>query len=230
MKLLKQLSLLILLICTTAVCAQKSIQLTEDSDIRDENGNKISMTEMTSLLKTDKYTLRSETDENGVSHFKIKELDEKTIIEMQELKARTAAVNENFPTYNFTDIEGNLISSTNTLGKVVVFNFWFAACKPCIEEIPDLNKVYEKYNGNSDVIFAAITFDELEKVTSFVKKYELKYPAVAAQNDFSKEVTGGSYPTNIVLDKDGKVVVNLLGGRSDIETELIKAIDKGLMK
>ena len=52
---------------------------------------------------------------------------------------------------------------------VTVYNFWFVACKPCVDEIPVLNQLAAKYNNDS-VRFIAITFDTPEKVEAFLTK------------------------------------------------------------
>ncbi|MGK0324190.1 MAG: thiol-disulfide isomerase/thioredoxin, partial [Psychroserpens sp.] len=56
------------------------------------------------------------------------------------------------------DIEGNSHTLESLKGKVVVINFWFINCKPCVAEIPDLNKLKAKFN-NKDAVFVAIALD-----------------------------------------------------------------------
>ena len=50
-----------------------------------------------------------------------------------------------------------------------MLNFWFIGCKPCVAEIPDLNKIKEKFK-DKDVAFFAVTFDSKKKLEEFVIK------------------------------------------------------------
>src|SRR6185437_10738112 len=56
------------------------------------------------------------------------------------------------PDFSFKDINGNAISLQKLKGKPIVINFWFTACVPCIEEMPALNELKDKFK-NSDVVF-----------------------------------------------------------------------------
>ncbi|PCH98896.1 MAG: hypothetical protein COB85_00930, partial [Bacteroidetes bacterium] len=125
-------------------------------------------------------------------------------------------IGKRVPDFSMKDINGNLISSNDTKGKVVVLNFWFAACKPCIKEIPELNEVYEKYKADTNVVFASITFDKLDRVTTFLKKYPIQYPVVADAKDICNVFKTTGYPTNIVIDKKGNYFEYITGGFSQI--------------
>jgi len=45
--------------------------------------------------------------------------------------------------FEFKDMNGNLYTLASLKGKVVVLNFWFSTCVPCIEEVPELNMLVE---------------------------------------------------------------------------------------
>lgn len=132
------------------------------------------------------------------------------------------------PAFELTDINGNSISSNATEGKVVVLNFWFIGCKPCLEEIPELNEVYEKYEKNPDVVFVSITFDEAKKVKKKLDKYNIKYPIVADGQEACELFEVAGYPTNMVIDKAGNVSFTFSGGFSGIGKLLSKSIQKAL--
>ena len=50
------------------------------------------------------------------------------------------------------DMNGNSYSLGILKGKVVVINFWFVECKPCVIEMPELNEIVEKYKSE-EVVF-----------------------------------------------------------------------------
>ena len=64
------------------------------------------------------------------------------LIKSQQL----AMVGKEVPFFSFTDINGNKFSSDSLKGKTVVLNFWATWCKPCIKEIPFLNKIADEFS------------------------------------------------------------------------------------
>ena len=113
-----------------------------------------------------------------------------------------------FPSYDFSQLIGKRASTDSSKGKVVVLNFWFTTCPPCVSEIKDLNGLVQEYKGK-DVIFIAPTFDSKELVTTFLKKYPFDYTIVGfGEADPSiyfkdKKIV---FPTHIVLDKSGRLI------------------------
>ena len=73
-----------------------------------------------------------------------------------------------------TDLEGTTFTLDELKGKVVVINFWFVACKPCVEEIPELNELVEKYE-EKDVVFLGFALDNEKRLNSFLEKTPFKY-------------------------------------------------------
>ena len=130
--------------------------------------------------------------------------------------------------FELEDINGNIISSDNTQGKVVVLNFWFIGCKPCLKEIPELNTVYEKYAKNPEVIFISIALDEAEKVKKKLNKYNINYPIFADGNEACKLFEVTSFPTNMVIDKEGNYYFRFAGGFSGIGKLMMNSIQKAL--
>lgn len=63
--------------------------------------------------------------------------------------------------FSAKDINGKNYSLESLKGKVIVINFWFVECKPCVMEMPELNKLVEKYE-NKDVVFLGLAINEKE--------------------------------------------------------------------
>ncbi len=129
--------------------------------------------------------------------------------------------------FTVTDINGKTIQLSKLKGKVVVLNFWFIACRPCVMEMPHLNELTEAYQGQA-VEFIAITFDKQEKVLDFLTKHKFHYQKVTDKKALLHKMGIMAYPTNVVLDKSGKVVMSLGGFSQDIKSIIADAIDKAL--
>ncbi|OAV43184.1 peroxiredoxin [Lewinella sp. 4G2] len=130
--------------------------------------------------------------------------------------------------FELVDMDGNVVSSENTRGKVVVLNFWFIGCKPCLEEIPEINAVYESYRDNPDVIFASIGTDSAAKITKNRTKYNIQYPVVADGRAVCQQFGVEGFPTNMVIDREGNYELNFTGGFAKIGKVIDKAIARAL--
>lgn len=116
-----------------------------------------------------------------------------------------------FPEFELTDLEGNTFSKEMAEGKILVVKTWFLRCKPCIEEMPQLNQLVDEYKDREDVIFLSLSLDPEDELEKFLDTKEFKYPVIADQKAFIEDTLGFSiYPTHIIVEPSGKIkkVVN----------------------
>lgn len=114
--------------------------------------------------------------------------------------------------FKIKDINGKKIEAKDWVGKTVVLNFWFIGCPPCRAEIPDLNKLALKYKDNPNVIFIAVALDEYWEVGDYVKQNPLAYHLVGDGRGIANLFDIHLYPTNVVINKQGKVALHYSGG------------------
>jgi peroxiredoxin len=112
----------------------------------------------------------------------------------------------NFPDFSTKTIAGDSISLRKLRGKVVVINFWFEGCQPCITEMPALNKLAKEFSA-SEVVFIAWSRDNANSVREFLKENAFKYQHLANASSFVKKygLALGGWPVNIIIDKKGVV-------------------------
>lgn len=111
-------------------------------------------------------------------------------------------------------------------GKVVLIEFWATWCGPCLQEIPNLKAVYEKYRDKGFEIVGISVDEDLNALEKGLEK--LKFPwTVLADEKWRKAGKVRMYdrfairgvPRGILLDRDGKVVTIETRGEK-LETEL----------
>lgn len=129
------------------------------------------------------------------------------------------------PEFDLVDLQGNHYTLENLKGKVVVLNFWFIKCGACLQEMPDLNKLVEKYK-DKPIVFLAITHDEGTSVTEFLKKKEILLTVIPNEQKTIKNYQIQFFPTNIILDQEGKVVF----AKDGFERDMIKLMNKTIEK
>lgn len=118
---------------------------------------------------------------------------------------------QKFKPFAATDIKGNKIDLNSLAGKVVVINFWFIACAPCVMEIPGLNKVAAKYANDPNVVFIAVAMDDKNAIEQFIKTNPFGYHLINSGIPFAALYKIHLFPTNVVLDKQGKVLFHSSG-------------------
>ncbi len=81
------------------------------------------------------------------------------------------------PKWKVTDFK-HFVDTSNS--ELIVINLWATFCKPCVEELPDLIRVSEKYNGKLKMIFVSLDAekDYPRKLNRFIKKNHFKFNAV----------------------------------------------------
>ena len=133
----------------------------------------------------------------------------------------------------FTEaISGSTISMNSLKGKVVVLDFWATWCGPCVAEMPEMKKLYEKFHGQG-VEFIGISLDQskdqggLDALKKFVKDKEIPWPQYYQGKGWQSEFSGSwginSIPSMFVVDQDGKLVsVEARGKLEQLLPELLK--------
>jgi peroxiredoxin len=111
---------------------------------------------------------------------------------------------EGTPAKDFTlsDLAGKAIKLSELKGKIVVLNFWFTKCTPCIDEIAELNKLTSMYK-NSKVRFLAITFDKAQAVQNFQKEHGFKFELLPDAKMVTDDYGIKRFPQTMVIDKAG---------------------------
>lgn len=102
--------------------------------------------------------------------------------------------------FNARDVNGQKVDFKTLQGKVVVLNFWFIACAPCQQEIPELNQLVA---DNPDVVFIGFSTDLKYEVKDFLKATPFSYRQIYDARDDCNRYGVASYPTNVVIDKNG---------------------------
>lgn len=129
----------------------------------------------------------------------------------------------------FPDIKIIRENETKTIAdyknKIIVINWWATTCIPCIEEMPGLNTLVEKYKSQN-VEFISIIYDK-ENLSDFLKRYKFNYKHSFANEEIIK-ILGNSFPRNIIINQDGIIRYNQLGGYKNKHEELDKIIQLNL--
>ena len=151
----------------------------------------------------------------------------KGTIEEQADRFTEKWLNKPFETKIFTDINGRTWDMASLKGKIVVFNFWFTSCKPCIAEMPMLNKIVEQYKNRSDIVFMAPALDKNEVLQKFLTANTFNYTIIPAEGEYQMMKLGiTAWPTHMIVDQNGTTRFVKIGYDEGVQTQLTAAIEK----
>lgn len=125
----------------------------------------------------------------------------------------TAAQNFTAVTLNGENIELNQLK-----GKIAVLTFWSTKCQICVEEMPKLNQLVDKYDSQK-VAFLGLTMNNETIVNEFLKKKTFKFQIIPnslgvvlkyADRDSKGRLLMG-YPAHYIVNQQGEVILKTSG-------------------
>jgi peroxiredoxin len=165
------------------------------------------------LYKRDKAEVR-ETNRDFNDYIKADEKNRK--------KLKKSGIDE----LTLTDIKGEVHSLETLKDKIIVIDFWFINCGPCIKEIPDLNKLKAEFEMD-EVEWFAVTYDPKEKVERFLERLKFDYTIVPDSKHLTDRFDIRFYPTTLIIDENRKIVyTGKFGTMNGRVNEIREALNK----
>jgi thiol-disulfide isomerase/thioredoxin len=132
------------------------------------------------------------------------------------------------PGVSFKSLSGETVKLADLKGKPLLVDFWATWCKPCIETMPDVQKLHEKY-ADKGLTALGVSIDEegAKKVNPFLSKRKFTYRILLDGNMAWKAFGIRAIPALLLIDKDGNIVKQWTG-RPDMK-DLDQAVS-ALMK
>ncbi len=131
------------------------------------------------------------------------------------VSAQTKTVAEDF---SGVALGGQNIQLSELKGKIVVVTFWSVRCQICHSEIPKLNNLAAKYQGQ-DVVFLGITSDNARNVENYVKFQNFNFTLVpdsfGTLLKYAEKTGDGSirivYPASFLINQNGEIELKAEG-------------------
>lgn len=118
----------------------------------------------------------------------------------------TNTYSQQIPSYNAND----LIKRVNSSDTLYIINFWATWCVPCVQELPEFNKLEKRYTGNPvKVLLVSLDFkqDYPYKLANFIERKRITPEVVwlneTDPNDFIPKIESawqGSIPATLIID------------------------------
>lgn len=110
------------------------------------------------------------------------------------------------PDFTLRTLEGQNLRLGEQRGSVVLVNFWATWCGPCRQEMPHLNKLYEKYKSAGFVLLGVNVDDDTRQAAGVANKLGVTFPVLPdSDKRVSKQYDLSAMPSTVLIDRDGKV-------------------------
>lgn len=128
------------------------------------------------------------------------------------------------PYFESKNIDDELVKSSDFRGKIVLLDWWYVGCKPCIKSINDIQKIQEELGEDSFTIIGMNPISKPRAIKHFKKKFGYKHIVVIPDERVKNAYNIRAYPTLYLIGKNGRIIFAKAGYSSDLTKELTKAI------
>jgi thiol-disulfide isomerase/thioredoxin len=180
--------------------------------------------------------LKQERDEEGITELK-------AFLSMPGADSASAADARRFignpirarapfaPDFSFTTHERQNLSNAALHGKVVLMDFWGTWCPPCRESVPILRDLNKKYAGKAFQLVGISSDNDEDVWKTFIAAQHMDWSEyIDLSDEVQKAFKIESFPTYIVLDKDGVIRFRQSGLGPTTQMELEEAVNKYLKR
>ena len=149
------------------------------------------------------------------------------LLESMRSVAKTAE-GEMFTDFTVTDDNGKEQKLSDYVGKgeYVLADFWASWCGPCRMEIPNIKKIYDKYNGKGLTVLGIAVWDKPEDTRKAIEEEQISWPQIINAGHVPTDIYGiQGIPHIILFGPDGTIIARNLRGE-----EMAAKVDEVMQK
>jgi peroxiredoxin len=128
-------------------------------------------------------------------------------------KSQRIEIGKPAPDFAYPDLSGNIVRLSNFRGNVVLVNIWATWCPPCIAEVPSMESLYQKFQGeNFKILAVSIDRQGQTVVPSFMKQHGLNFTALLdPEGTIAAPYQATGVPESFIIDKHGVLAKKIIG-------------------
>ena len=139
---------------------------------------------------------------------------------LTEIKSKPDA-----PKFSLKDMDDVTHTLAEFKGKPVIINFWATWCPPCREELPSMNRAWKKVKDDGVAMIAINVGEDEDTIFAFSGEYPIDFLVLLDESgeEINKWPIKG-LPTTFVLDPQGKLIYQAVGGREWDDDDLLNKV------
>ena len=117
------------------------------------------------------------------------------------------------PAFELARLEGDSPLALEDLrGRVVLINFWATWCKPCEDEMPAMERLYQTLRAEGLELLAISVDTDPEQVARFQRRLQLSFPILLdPDQEVARAYQTFRFPESLLVGPDGVVVERFVG-------------------
>ena len=125
------------------------------------------------------------------------------------------------------DISGKAYDRTEFRGQVTLLNFWATWCPPCVEEIPSLNRLQQKFEGRPFELVSINYAQDKQTVADFLQRVDVDFAVLLdPDGEYAKSWNVITFPSTFVIDKNGHIRYGVNAAIDWDDPELIETLEQ----
>ena len=122
-------------------------------------------------------------------------------------------------------LDGKKFTLSDHKQKIVILDFWASWCGPCLQTMPQIDKVAEEFADQGVELFAINLEESADKITKALERLKLSTTVVLDKNGRIAEKYGATaIPQTVIIDREGKVARLFVGGGPRFDEQLRAAL------
>lgn len=124
------------------------------------------------------------------------------------------------PEWSLPSLAGDTVRLADLRGKVVLIDFFYKGCAPCVAAMPALQSLHEKYKDRGLVMVGIDPYDDPAKdgMADFLAKRDISYTVLFANLELPASYHVSLYPTLFFVDREGRIAEVRRGFSKDMES------------
>ncbi|WP_313997769.1 redoxin domain-containing protein [uncultured Paenibacillus sp.] len=120
------------------------------------------------------------------------------------------------PDFELAAVDGSVHKLSDYEGRPLVINFWGTFCPPCVKEMPEFQRQYEKWKGEGLAILAINLSEDDITIRNFLKRFDLDYTILRDRDRQTEKAYGvRQYPTTFFVKPNGEIMEIFVGGMTE---------------
>lgn len=138
-------------------------------------------------------------------------------------------VDSNAPEWKLKDSQNIEHSLAQYRGKIVVMDFWATWCGPCVQAMPDLQKLHDKFKSRGVDVLGINAWEE-SNAAAYMKEKGYTYTLLLNAEETAKAYKVVNLPTLYIVDANGQIIYRATGQHKDIDLFLEKYFEMSDVK